>query len=99
MTIVAIFGQPILQGLRVLAQAVHLFCVLLEQRLLPRNEFVSLRQPFSQHLISSRTAISSSSIVMVLLYSLCTRLASPLRTWTVTMIPLVKGKQGGKQCI
>ncbi len=51
MTIVAIFGQPILQGLRVLAQAVHLLCVLLEQRLLLRNEFVSLRQSFSQHLI------------------------------------------------
>ena len=58
MAIVAIFGQPVLQGLQVLAQAVHLLIVVLEQgfllcqqRLLVRNEFVSLRQLFSQHLI------------------------------------------------
>jgi hypothetical protein len=55
--IVAIFGGPVSQGFHLLAQAVHLLCVLLdhavllgEQRLL-LDEFVSLRQLFSQHLI------------------------------------------------
>ena len=53
MTIVAILGQPVSQGLHLLAQAVHLLIVVLEQgfllcqqRLLLRNEFVSLRQLF-----------------------------------------------------
>jgi len=55
--IVAIFGGPVSQGFHLLAQAVHLLCVLLdhgvllgEQRLL-LDEFVSLRQLFSQDLL------------------------------------------------
>ncbi len=54
MALVAIFGGPVSQGFHLLAQAVHLLCVLLdhgvllgEQRLL-LDEFVSLRQLFSQ---------------------------------------------------
>jgi hypothetical protein len=42
--IVAIFGRPVSQGFHLLAQAVHLLCVL-------PNQFVSLRQLFSQDLI------------------------------------------------
>jgi hypothetical protein len=56
--IVAIFREPVLQGFQLLAQAAHLLSVLLdhgvlfrEQRLLLLDDFVSLRQFFSQHLI------------------------------------------------
>ena len=58
MTIVAIFGESVLQGLQLLAQAAHPLIVLLEQGLLLRqhhllllDEVVSLRQLFSQILI------------------------------------------------
>ena len=58
MTIVAIFGESVLQGLQLLAQAAHPLIVLLEQDILLRqhhllllDEFVSLRQLFSQTLI------------------------------------------------
>ena len=58
MAIVAIFREPVLQGFQLLAQAAHLLSVLLdhgvlfrEQRLLLLDDFVSLRQFFSQHLI------------------------------------------------
>jgi hypothetical protein len=56
--IVAIFREPLLQGFHLLAQAAHLLTVLLdhsvllrEQRLLLPDDFVSLRQLFSQNLI------------------------------------------------
>ncbi len=56
--IVAIFGGPVSQGFQLLAQAAHLLCVLLdhgvllgEHRLLLLDQFVSLCQVFSQHLI------------------------------------------------
>ena len=58
MAIVAIFREPVLHGFQLLAQAAHLFTVLLDQgvlfrehRLLLLDEFVSLRQVFSQHRI------------------------------------------------
>ena len=58
MTIVAIFGKPILQGLQLLAQAVHPLIVVLEQGILLRqhhllllDEFVSLRQLLPQSLV------------------------------------------------
>jgi hypothetical protein len=54
--IVAIFGQPILQGLQLLTQVVHPLMVMLEQGILLRqhhllllDEFVSLRQLFAQN--------------------------------------------------
>src|SRR6266536_5455833 len=57
-TIVAIFGESVLQGLQLLAQAAHPLIVLLKQGLLLRqhhllllDEVVSLRQLFSQTLI------------------------------------------------
>jgi len=56
--IVAIFREPVLHGFQLLAQAAHLLTVLLDQgilfrqpRLLLLDEFVSLRQLCSQHLI------------------------------------------------
>lgn len=56
--VVAIFREPVLQGFQLLAQAAHLLSVLLdqglllrEQCLLPLDDFVSLRQLFSQNLI------------------------------------------------
>ena len=58
MAIVAIFGEPVLQGFQLLAQAAHLLTLLLdhgvllaEQRLLLLDEFVSLRQLLPQSLI------------------------------------------------
>jgi hypothetical protein len=52
--IVTVFGEPILQGFDLLAQAAHLLTMVLdhgvllgEQRLLLLDEFVSLRQLFS----------------------------------------------------
>ena len=54
----ALFGEPLPQAVDLLAQAAHLLCVVLdhsvllgEQRLLLLDEFVSLRQLFSQDLI------------------------------------------------
>jgi hypothetical protein len=56
--LVALFGGPVSQGFHVLIQSVHLLCVLLdhgvlltEQCLLLPNQFVSLRQLFSQDLL------------------------------------------------
>src|SRR5713101_4491140 len=56
--IMTVFGELVLQGFHLLAQAAHLLTVVLDQgtllrqpRLLLRNEFVSLRQLFPQHLI------------------------------------------------
>jgi len=56
--IVAIFREPALQGFHLLAQAAHLLTMVLDQgvlfrqqRLLLLDDFVSLRQLFSQHLI------------------------------------------------
>jgi len=56
--IVAILREPILQGFQLLAQAVHLLTVSLDQGMLLRqhlvlllDEFVSLRKLFPQHRI------------------------------------------------
>jgi hypothetical protein len=56
--IVAIFGGPVSQGFHLLAQTVHLLSMMLdhgvlltEQCLLLPNQFVSLRQVFSQDLL------------------------------------------------
>jgi hypothetical protein len=56
--IVAIFRKPVLQGFQLLAQAAHLLTVVLDQGMLLRehlllllDDFISLRQLFSQHLI------------------------------------------------
>src|SRR5260370_22402715 len=56
--IVAIFREPVLHGFQLLAQAAHLLTVVLDHgvlfrqpRLLLLDEFVSLRQLFSQHRI------------------------------------------------
>ncbi len=58
MAIVAIFGGPVSQGFLLLAQTVHLLSMMLdhgvlltEQCLLLPNQFVSLRQVFSQDLL------------------------------------------------
>ena len=58
MAIVTVFGEPILQGIDLLAQAAHLLTMVLdhvvllgEQRLLLLDEFVSLHQLFSQYRI------------------------------------------------
>lgn len=57
MTIVAILREPVSQDFQLLAQAAYLLTVTLDQAILLRqrrlllDEFISLRQLFPQHLI------------------------------------------------
>ncbi len=84
MAIVAIFCGPVPQVVDLLAQSTHLLSMLLdhgvlltEQCLLLPNQFVSLSQVFSLDLLLFSHSEQFCFIVMPVLYSLCSRLASP----------------------
>ena len=92
MSLVAIFGGPVSQGFHVLARVGSSALRAAGSRrfahraMLAAAESVRLAAPvvLAGYFFSFRAASSSSSIVMPLLYSLCSPLASPLRTWAVT---------------
>ena len=88
----AVFREPVPQGFHLPAQAAHLLPTLLdhgvllrEQRFLLLDEFVSLRQLFSQYLILfsqiDQFFFDRRALTLLGVH----RLVSPQRTWAVTI--------------